>query len=301
MFRVKQAVLLWTLYAISAVAFSSELIVSPTVRLTTQDVTAAVQAQLRDDERVQMLGDKGQFRRVIDGLYLSFAAAADARRNGLDSTPRIKAKLDKAAVDILAQAQIEYLIDKELKDKDFTPAAAEYYLANKEQFKLPETIAASHILIKVSNERSKEDALARITDIRKKVMDDPDLFEELARTHSDDAGSGAKGGALGTFSRKKMVKPFSEAAFALQKKGALSDIVESRFGFHLIRLDRPHVDGYREYEEVKEQIIKRIKGDIKRLVREEYLISLRDAPDVIVNEANMKKYLDNPDAVDTTE
>jgi peptidyl-prolyl cis-trans isomerase C len=149
-------------------------------------------------------------------------------------------------------------------------------------------------LIKSGETRDREAALKLIGEIREKVIADPSIFEQMAREYSEDTGSAAKGGALGPFARKRMVQQFSDAAFELKQQGELSDVVETKFGFHLIRLDKPYVHGIKPYEEVKEQIVKKLSGDIKKLIREEYLISLRDSPDALVNEKNIDAFLKNP-------
>lgn len=102
---------------------------------------------------------------------------------------------------------------------------------------MAEQINASHILLmyagseRSSATRSKAEAQTQIADIEKQLQDGAD-FAELARTHSD-CGSAAAGGDLGGFGRGQMVKPFEEAAFALEV-GATSGIVETPFGYHII-------------------------------------------------------------------
>jgi parvulin-like peptidyl-prolyl isomerase len=81
--------------------------------------------------------------------------------------------------------------------------------------------------------RGKEQARKRAQEVLKKAKAGGD-FGALAQKYSDDPGSGPKGGDLGAFTRKMMVQPFSEAAFAL-KPGEVSGIVESDFGFHVIK------------------------------------------------------------------
>jgi len=104
-----------------------------------------------------------------------------------------------------------------------------------------EKIGASHILVAFKESRSaaptitrtKDQARKRAEDALKKAKAGKD-FAALAREYSDDTGSGPKGGDLGTFPKSMMVKPFGDAAFAL-KPGEISGIVETDFGFHVIK------------------------------------------------------------------
>jgi len=104
----------------------------------------------------------------------------------------------------------------------------------------PEMIKASHILVAYKGamradpaiKRTKEEAKKLAADLQKKAQKED--FAALAKKHSDDKGSGANGGELGEFSRTQMVKPFADAAFAL-KPGEVSAVVESDFGFHIIK------------------------------------------------------------------
>lgn len=104
-----------------------------------------------------------------------------------------------------------------------------------------ERVGASHILVAYKGAmraattvtRSKEEAKKRADDLLKKVRGGAD-FATLAKDSSDDPGSGPRGGALGNFTRGAMVKPFADATFAL-KPGETSNVVETDFGFHIIK------------------------------------------------------------------
>ncbi len=101
---------------------------------------------------------------------------------------------------------------------------------NKVYFLPREQVEAAHILISTEN-RTDEEALAKITELRDKAT--PRNFAQLARENSDDAGSGEQGGYLGWFGKGRMVKPFEDAAFALEK-GEISEPVKTQFGYHVI-------------------------------------------------------------------
>ena len=110
-----------------------------------------------------------------------------------------------------------------------------YYEDNKDSFSQGESVTAAHILIKVDpsdSDADKEAKLQKIKDLRQQLLDGAD-FAELAKANSD-CPSGSQGGDLGTFGRGQMVPEFEEAAFA-QAVGSVSDVVETQFGYHLIK------------------------------------------------------------------
>ena len=96
-------------------------------------------------------------------------------------------------------------------------------------------IGARHILIRTDSTTTPDQARAVIEGLRARVLAG-ESFQDLAREYSQDPGSGARGGDLGTFGRGRMVPPFEAAAFALENVGDVSEPVESRFGVHLIQL-----------------------------------------------------------------
>jgi peptidyl-prolyl cis-trans isomerase C len=150
-----------------------------------------------------------------------------------------------------------------------------YYDANPSAFKQPEQVKASHILIKVgpqANETQKADARKRMEQVQQRVKKGED-FASLAKEVSE-GPSGARGGDLGYFRRGQMMKPFEEAAFAL-KPGEVSDIVETSFGYHLIKLFDKKPEGTIAYEKINDKIQTYLK---QKKVREQvdlYVAELR--------------------------
>ena len=155
-----------------------------------------------------------------------------------------------------------------------------FFENNPQFFKKPEEVKASHILIQIKTEDSIEqklEARQKIEDIQKKLAAGAD-FAELAKEFSE-GPSNVNGGDLGYFDRKRMVKPFSDAAFSLQP-GQVSDIVETRFGFHLIRVTDKKPKSSYAFENIKHQLNEMLQ---RKKIQEEtlqYLKKLRDNADV---------------------
>jgi peptidyl-prolyl cis-trans isomerase D len=131
-----------------------------------------------------------------------------------------------------------------------------YYEQNKASFTEPEQRRASHILLTVGeggSAKDKDGARKLAQELLARIKARPDDFAKLAQEYSKDPGSAAKGGDLGFFGRGMMVKPFEEAAFGL-KPGDTSDIVESDFGLHLIRVTEIKGGAVAPFEQVKGKI-----------------------------------------------
>lgn len=140
------------------------------------------------------------------------------------------------------QATVEYVVlDADAVSRAIAVSEADlrtYYEQNLQRLSGPEERRASHILInaaKTAPAAEREAAKAKAADLLATLRKTPEAFADLARKNSQDTGSAAKGGDLELFQRGAMVKPFEDAAFAL-KKGEISELVETDFGFHIIRV-----------------------------------------------------------------
>ena len=158
------------------------------------------------------------------------------------------------------QANIEYvLFDVETVKKGIVVAEADlktYYEQNLQRLSGQEERRASHILItspKGAPEADRQKAKAKAVELATLVKKLPDSFADVARKNSQDPGSAVAGGDLDFFARDAMVKPFSDAAFAM-KKGDVSDVVESEFGYHVIKLTDIKAPKQRTFEEMKPEL-----------------------------------------------
>jgi len=129
-----------------------------------------------------------------------------------------------------------------------------FYDQNKQLFREPETVKASHILIKVDppdDETADAKAFKKIQTLKKK-LDAGEDFATLAKAESEGPSS-VQGGSLGFFRRGQMVKPFEDKAFSL-KVGEISDPVKTRFGYHLILVEDRKPARAIPFEETKDRI-----------------------------------------------
>ena len=164
------------------------------------------------------------------------------------------------------QASIEYvLLDLDAVTKGVTVNEADlrtYYEQNARQLSGTEERRASHILITApvtalaaQREEAKEKAQALLASVRKA----PDTFADLARKNSQDPGSAPSGGDLDFFAKGAMVKPFEDAVFSM-KKGDISDVVASDFGYHIIKLTDIKLPKQPSFEEMKPKL----EADLKK-------------------------------------
>lgn len=149
----------------------------------------------------------------------------------------------------------------------------EFYDANPNLFLQPEMVRASHILIKVesgSDAVQKAEADKKIDAIQQQLKEGGD-FAEIARRLSE-GPSRSKGGDLGFFRRGQMVPPFEQAAFDLEP-GEISGKVETRFGYHILKVTDKKPAGKVNLIEAKDKIIRHLKqakvdAEIKRMIEE---------------------------------
>lgn len=144
-----------------------------------------------------------------------------------------------------------------------------YYYANRERYTRPAEVRVRHILIdpsrfrpgpassvRAAGAREWDQAHAKALELVNRLRGGAD-FTQLARTESDDKTTAARGGDLGFFPRGAMVKPFEDAAFSL-KKGAISELVKTVHGYHILRME----------ERTEERLMR--FSEIKAMVREDY-------------------------------
>lgn len=155
------------------------------------------------------------------------------------------------------QASIDYLVlDLEAVKKSITLNEADvksYYEQNVSRLSGTEERRASHILITAASSApagERDKAKSRATELLQTVRKSPDSFADVARKNSQDPGSAPAGGDLNFFARGSMVKPFEDTVFSL-KKGDISELVETDFGYHIIKLTDIKAPKQKSFEELR--------------------------------------------------
>jgi peptidyl-prolyl cis-trans isomerase C len=203
-------------------------------------------------------GRRDLANRVAEILML----AQEARAEKLDQTPKVQWQIMLSTDQLLANVMYKDFADAKPDDAMLHA----YYDAHKDEW---EEVKARHILIRFQGSKmpladGKKDlpeaeALAKITELRAKIVAGAD-FGEVAKENSDDKGSGANGGDLGSFGRGQMVPEFDKEAFLLPV-GQMSQPVKSQFGYHLIKVE---AHSTKPFEEAKAAIVKKMPEEIAK-------------------------------------
>lgn len=193
---------------------------------------------------------------VVNNIYLRRALAQYTEQNKLlaDKVLRQAAQLNQER--FLTDLALEHIDRTNAPNpKEMTKLVLAEYKANPSKYEVPEQVHVHHILIKFGE--NKEESKAKALKVLERLKNKED-FETLAKELSEDPGSGQKGGDLGTFGRGRMVKSFEDAAFGLKQPGDLSALVESQFGYHILRLDEKMPAKLKDLKEVEGAIAQEI-------------------------------------------
>ena len=170
----------------------------------------------------------------------------------------------------------------------------DYYESNPEKFKSPKTVEARHILIKLdsgANAEEVENARKRIETVLDMAKEGQD-FAELAKKYSE-GPTKTQGGKLGAFRREAMVKPFADKAFSM-KAGEISEPVRTRFGWHIIKVEKVNPEKTSTLSEAQGDILNNLKADLSKNLAYDEAEAVYDESfegrdlDIIAEDRNLK-------------
>jgi peptidyl-prolyl cis-trans isomerase C len=207
-----------------------------------------------DPDKQKTINSNPQMKeKILRQFVQSIVISGLARKEGFDNRPEIKEFLDFYTNTYIANE----FIKKEIPNKINVPEEdiIKYYDSHFEEFKVPETVRASHILVRVDQNASENDKLKakqKAEDIFQRLTSGED-FAKVATEVSDDPSTNSKGGDLGFFPKGMMVKSFEDMAFAL-KPGTISSVVGTQYGYHIIKTVEKRPSYIASYDNVKARI-----------------------------------------------
>lgn len=203
-------------------------------------------------------------RKLAEQLVDLKVASQEAKRRKLEQSPAVKQQLALQTDSLLANALFTEVMGN-VKPDDAAMKA--YYEQHKSEY---QQVKARHILIRFQGSRvplkpnqkdlTEAEALAKAQEVRKKLASPGTDFAVVAKAESDDTGSGANGGDLGTFGKGQMVQQFEDAVFSAEV-GKISDPVKTPFGYHIIQVQE---QVNKKYDDVKGEIEQRIKPELAK-------------------------------------
>ena len=215
---------------------------------------------------------------------------ADQVKSGFGTEEVFKEQLESSGLteagfeqEVKLALRIETLLDKQTADLEGSEEAAvrEFYDTNIERFKKPEQVQASHILIpheEADGEPEKTAKKAKMDSLLTEIKGGGD-FALLAGEHSS-CPSKTRGGDLGFFGRGQMVKEFEETAFGM-KVGEVSGVVETQFGYHIIKVTGRQDESMVPFEDAKADILAFMDGQKKQQAVGVYIDSLRTDASIV--------------------
>ncbi len=211
-------------------------------------------------EQVQVQARGPAKRQLAEQIAELKTMAQEARKRKIDQTPAMKQQIAIQIDKTLASALYQELMNSAKTDDAALRAAFEKDKGKYEQVK------ARHILIRFQGSRvplkpeqkdlTEAESLAKTQELHKRILAGED-FAAVAKAESDDTGSGANGGDLGSFSRGQMVGVFEDTAFALPV-GKVSEPVKTPFGYHLIKVEE---HSSKKFEEVRPELEQQMKPE----------------------------------------
>ncbi|MES9943491.1 MAG: peptidylprolyl isomerase [Candidatus Thiodiazotropha sp.] len=245
-----------------------------------------------EDARNKVIGDHKQLLKLLRQIYLIRALSEEAEKSGLAKSELFQAKLRRQREKLLYLERLKQ-IDAE-PVPEFEQAAKELYQGNPEAYTIPERFEAKHILISTTDRlpkhHPKEEALEIIKKVKAELDSGKHSFDDLVMAYSEDTVTIKNQGSLGLFKRGSMVKPFDEAVAAMHKPGEVSDIIETQFGYHIIKLVNRYSPQKLTFDQVKDKIVEKLRNDFIQNRRDAYFDELLKKNKASIYEDKVEEY-----------
>lgn len=202
---------------------------------------------------------------------MTHATPIEALRAVLARRAVERSLLMEGADEVATDAAIEALLDREAPTPEPTDEeCSRFYAKNLDRFTSGELVFARHILFAIVPGAPVDAIRSKAEETLQRVRADPEWFAELARTLSN-CPSGQHGGNLGQLSRGECVPEFEQPVFGASSAGLLPELVRTRFGFHVVAVDRRVGGETLPFEAVKQRVAECLREGVRRKALQQYL------------------------------
>lgn len=271
----------------AAAAETDPVVARSSTEVVRRSELEAEMARVPPTMREEFLRSRKRVGDLVGQMLLRKSLVRRAKAAGIDSRPETRARIDAEVDRVLAQLfvadvdrQAAARFDEKLAQHE--ARAREIYLVERERFRTPEEVSASHILFDVKK-RSSDEARKLAQDARARLVAGAD-FAALAKEISDDPSAAQNAGALGYFTRDRMDPAFATAAFALRNVGALSEPVLSQFGWHVVRLDGRRESSIPPFEQVRDRIVADLRAKFIEQQRDAMITAIARDPENTIDD-----------------
>lgn len=202
--------------------------------------------------------DAENTRRIASNLVLRRTLAKEAEALGLDKDPKVVVRLRLARERVLSDTRIQQFDGVPPDEATLQKLALAEYNAFPEKYRITEAVRLSHILIGRYRADGKQLAESLLADLKSGKSD----FGNVAKMYSDDASTKEKLGDLGFWEQGKLRPEIDKLAFKSLTLGALSGVIETELGWHIVRLDEKRMPGKTPFEAVKPELVQKIARDV---------------------------------------
>lgn len=228
------------------------------VSVTLEDLDAFA-AGIPDDKRAGFFDSPTRTENILSQLLVQKQLAQEARAEGMDKDPLVQRRMELASDEALSKARMQKL-RADLVIPDFTQLAKEQFIGHKADYLIKGHVDVKHVLIALKT-RSEDEAKKLAETVRAEAAAHPDQFDALVEKYSEDPSKDQNHGLMVDAGNDKYVREFSSAAAALTKKGEISPIVKTDFGYHVLMLVERTQDKKPAFDDVKEQIVAKLRSE----------------------------------------
>lgn len=278
----------------SSVYAKNDLDIGKEILLSDGDITVSYEEamiMIKDVGLVQkqnLVNDSAKLKKILFELLIHKKKANNAVKLGMGSNKLLQWQIKLTTNNLLINAMIKDVKDNiKLPEEKFVKLAKEKYFAYSGNFKTAEKVHVAHILIQTDNNLSdklKDEKKSQIEKIRTDIINGAD-FSTMAKQYSEDDSNSHSGGILKPFGRHKMAPSFEKAAFAMKNAGEISKVVQTRFGFHIIKLIEILPASLKPFSLVKKDLIAKEKAKYMNVKLKKYISSFDPSDKTIIYES----------------